>query len=134
MNRMMTFAALKGYALWDVNIGNNYYNGKYADYSYRQYPVIAGSAEEAKNTVLKYCDEVLADLKSKRYSSKRRMLPPRSALPVTERHLGTVEQRIIRSTTPSGWKTILSPQGWLEVQLKNSKITDLRKMDETGNT
>lgn len=130
MTKLATFAALKGYQLWDVNIGNNYYNGKYADYSYRQYPVIAGSAEEAENTVLKYCDAVLSDLKSKRYSSKRRMLPPRSALPITKNRIGTVEQRIIRSTTPSGWKTILSPKGWIEVQLKNSKITDWRKIDE----
>ena len=130
MNRLMTFAVLKNYQVWDVCIGNNYYNGKYADFSYRGYPVIAGSAEEARQTVLKYADSVLSDLKSKKYSSKRRMLPPRSALPVTEKYIGRVNQRILRNVT-RGHKTILSPEGWVEVQLKNSQITDLRKIDET---
>lgn len=130
MDKLATFAALKGYKLWDVAIGNNYFNGRYADYSFRQYPVIASSAEEAKQTVLQYQDEVLADLKSKKYSSKRRMLPPRSALSITEQHIGRIDQKIIRSTMPGGWKLILSPEGWVEVQLTYSKITNWRKIHE----
>lgn len=135
MNKLGTFAALKNYQLWDVAIGNNYYNGRYADYNFKPYPVIAGSAEEARETVLKYADSVLADLKSKqRYNSQRRLLPARRALSITEQHLGRTEQKIIRSTSPRKWKTMLSPQGWIQVQLKYSKITDCRKIDETGNT
>lgn len=131
MNKLATFAALKGYQLWDVHIGNNYYNGRYADYRFRAYPVIASSAAEAGYTVLEYADEVLADLKTKQYNNKRKMLPPRSALEITKNRIGPVEQRIIRSTIPDRWKRILSPEGWLEVQLAHSRITDWRTLNET---
>lgn len=131
MTKLATFAALKNYQLWDVAIGNNYYNGRYADYSFRQYPVIAGSAREAGYTVLKYADAVLADLKTKRYNDKRKMLPPRTALAITKNRIGTINQKIIRSTAPQGWKRILSPEGWVEVQLTHSQIVNWRKCHET---
>lgn len=127
MTRLATFAALKNYQIWDVAIGNNYYNGRYADYGFTQYPVIAGSAAEAGYTVIKYADAVLADLKTKRYNHKRKMLPPRSALEITINRIGTIDQKIIRSTAPNGWKRMLSPEGWVEVQLKHSRIINWRK-------
>jgi hypothetical protein len=130
MNRLSTFAALKGYQLWDVNIGNNYYTGRYAEFGYRPYPVIAASNEEVEKTVLKYADQILEDLKTKKYSSKRRMVPPSSALKITKSRLGRVERRVIRSTTDSKWKKIISPLGWVEVQLEHSVITGWRSMDE----
>ena len=133
MNHIALIAALKNYQLWDVAIGNNYYNGRYADYGFRQYPVIAGSAAEAGFTVLKYADEMLAHLKTQKYNDKRKMLPPRSALPITEQRIGRIDQKIIRSTANGRWKRVLSPEGWIEVQLKYSTITDLRKIDETYN-
>lgn len=124
MTKLATFAALKGYQLWDVNIGNNYYNGRYADYRFRAYPVIAGLAQEAKQTVLKYRDAVLADLKTKRYNDKRKMLPRGSALPISPNRIGIVEQKIILSTAPESWKRILCPKGWVQVQLTRSQITN----------
>lgn len=131
MNPAMMIATLKNYQLWDVCIGNNYYNGRYADYSYTEYPVIAGSAEEARQTVLNHADAVLADLKSQWYNSKRRRLPPRTALRITEQHIGSIGRTIIRSTSPQSWKKVISPEGWVNVQLNYSKITDFRKIDAT---
>lgn len=131
MTKQATFAALKNYQLWDVAIGNNYYNGRYADYSFRDYPVIAGSAAEAGYTVLKYSDAVLADLKTRKYNDKRRILPPRSALEITENRIGTIDHKIIRSTAQDRWKRILCPEGWIEVQLKYSRIVNWRKYHET---
>lgn len=131
MTKHATFAALKNYQLWDVAIGNNYYNGRYADYGFRQYPVIAGSAAEAGYTVLKHADAVLADLMTRKYNDKRKMLPPRSALTITKNRIGTIDRKIIRSTAPNRWKRILSPEGWIEVQLTYSRITDWRKCHET---
>lgn len=131
MNNLGLIAALKNYQLWDVAIGNNYYDGRYADYRFRQYPVIASSAAEAGFTVLKYADEVLAELKKQKYNDKRKMLPPKSALRITKDRIGRIDQKIIRSTGADRWKRVLSPEGWIEVQLKYSKITDWRITNET---
>ena len=134
MSPLATVAALRGYSLWSVAIGNNYYNGRYADYGFKSYPVIASSAEEAKSTVLRYADEILEDLLSKRYSEKRRMLPPRSALRITQNRLGRAEKKILLSTAADRWKRVISPEGWVEVQLKQGEITDWRQLNETDNT
>jgi len=134
MSPLATVAALKGYQLWSVAIGNNYYNGRYADYGFRSYPVIARSEEEARNTVLEYADEILTDLLSKRYDEKRRMLPPRSALPITENRLGRAERKRLITTSEDRWKPVIGPEGWIEVQLKHSQITNWRKIYENGNS
>lgn len=131
MTKLATFAALKNYQLWDVVIGNNYYNGRYADYGFKTYPVIASSAEQARHTVLEYADAVLTDLKTKPYNHNRKLLPPRTALAITENSIGPINQRIIRSTAQDRWKQILSPEGWVQVQLTNSRITNWRKLNET---
>jgi hypothetical protein len=131
VTKLATFAALKNYQLWDVLIGNNYYNGRYADYNFRAYPVIAGSAVEDGYTVLKHSDAVLEDLKTKKYNHRRRMLPPRSALEINKNRIGTIEQRIVRSTAAQRWKTVISPEGWVDVQLAHSQIINWRTHCET---
>ena len=131
MNRHTMLTHLRGYSVWDVNIGNNYYNGRYADYGFRAVPVLASSETQARNTVLKYRNSVLEQLKQRRYNEKRRMLPLRTALEITEQRLGTVRQGgVIRSTLEGRWKTILSPEGWVDVQLKFNRILAVKETQD----
>ena len=131
MNHHTMLTHLRGYSVWDVYVGNNYYNGRYADYGFRAVPVLASSETQARNTVLKYRNSVLEQLKQRRYNEKRRMLPPRTALEITEQRLGTVRQGgVIRSTLEGQWKTILSPEGWVDVQLKFNRILAVKETQD----
>ena len=128
MNNHTMLTYLRGYSLWDVYIGNNYYNGRYADYGYRDFPVLASSESQARDTVLKYSDLVLRQLKQRRYNKKRPLLPLRTALEITENRIGTVRRgSVIRSTPAGQWKHILSPEGWVDVQLKNNHILAVKE-------
>jgi hypothetical protein len=121
-----TMSALRGYKTWQVWIKNNYYNGKYADYSARPYNVIASSAEEAKRVVLDNADYVLKDLLSKKFPNGRRVLPPKSALPVEEKRIGKIEDGTVSGRiTTSKPKTMLSPQGPVSVMLDDGEVVDV---------
>jgi hypothetical protein len=121
-----TVSALRGYKTWHVWIKNNYYNGKYPDYSARPYRVIAGSADEARQVVLDNADRVLKDLLSKKFSNGKRVLPPRSALPVEAKHIGAVDDGTTKGQiTTSKPITMLSPQGPMTVMLDAGNIVDV---------
>ncbi len=111
--------------VWEVTIWNNYYRNKYADWSPRPYPVLATSAEEAKQVVLQHADEILKDLLSKKLQNGKRVLPPRSALPITDKLIGRVEDGTVKGKR-STYKPLkyISPNGWMEVTLKDGHIVD----------
>ena len=77
--------------IWNVWIKNNYYNGKYADYSARPFKVKASSAEEAKQYVLDNADEILQKLINTK-NNGRSILPKSSALKITEKLIGRIEK------------------------------------------
>lgn len=111
--------------VWEVTIWNNYYRNKYADWSPRPYPVLATSADEAKQVVLQHADEILKDLLSKKLQNGKRVLPPRSALPITDKLIGRVEDGTVKGKR-STYKPLkyISPNGWMEVTLKDGHIVD----------
>lgn len=76
---------------WNVWIKNNYYNGKYADYSARPFRVKATSEEEAKQYVLDNADEILQKLINTK-NNGRSILPKSSALKITEKLIGRIEK------------------------------------------
>jgi hypothetical protein len=123
-----TVSALRGYKTWQVWIKNNYYNGKYPDYSARPYRVIASSADEARQVVLDNADRVLKDLLSKKFPSGKRVLPPRSALPIEAKHIGAVDDGTEKGQiTTSRPITMLSPQGPMTVMLDAGNIVDVEQ-------
>jgi len=133
MNHHTMLTHIRGYSLWDVYIGNNYFTGRYTNYGFRSFPVLASSETQARNTVLKYRDSVLEQLKQQRYNEKRRLLPLRTALAITEQRLGTVRQgSVIRSTATGQWRTILSPEGWVDVQLKHNCILAVKETQDAA--
>ena len=118
-----TMALLKGLRLWDVKILNNYYTGKYADYSARPFPVLASSASEAEQVVLDNADEILQKLLSMKLSTGKRLLPPKSAIPITYERLGQVKPS---TRTSMGMVKYFSPQGPVMAQVENGQIVDLQ--------
>ena len=73
-------SALKGLRSWQVVIMNNFYRGKYSDYSGRYYYVLATSPEEAKQVVLDNADAILQDLLSMKSVNGKKILPRGSAI------------------------------------------------------
>jgi hypothetical protein len=128
-----TVSALRGYKTWQVWIKNNYYNGKYPDYSGRPYRVIARSENEARQVVLDNADRVLKDLLSKKFPSGKRVLPPKSALPIEAKHIGAVDDGTEKGQiTTSRPITMLSPQGPMTVMLDAGNIVDVERDVEEG--
>jgi len=114
---------------WRVWIMNNYYNGKYPDYSARPYTVVASSKEEARKVVLDNADEVLKDLLSRRFPSSggigtgRRILPPKSALPITADRIGQIEDGTIKGKlTTAKPKMFFTPTGKQEFMVDGGLI------------
>lgn len=122
-DKMATYRGLKGLDLYTVYIKNNYYNGKYPDYTSRPYMVVASSEEEAKQVVLNNADAILKDLLSKKLPGGKRVLPPRSALPITADEIGRVEQNG-RGLTTFKPKTFFTPDGPQSFSVEGGKIVD----------
>lgn len=116
---MGTFAALKDWREWNVSIMNNFYRGKYADYSPRPYSVVASSPEEARQVVLDNPDYVLQDLLSRKLQSGKRVLPRQSALPIEDKRVGSVKPG---SLTTMGFKEMLTPNGPMKFKFNSGKI------------
>jgi hypothetical protein len=114
--------------VWEVYILNNYYNGKYADYGARPYPVLAASAEEAKQVVLDNADAILKDLLSKKLQNGKRVLPPNSAIAVSDKEIGRIEDGTVkgRRSTMGGYSTYFSPNGPLTVKLKDGNVVEIQ--------
>jgi len=125
-DEMGTFAALKGWQQWNVLIRNNFYNGRYPDYSARLYGVVASSPEEARQVVLDNADYVLKDLLSKKTPNGKRWLPPKSAVPIEDKRVGSTDTVQPGSLTTMGFKTMLTPEGPKSMKFNNGQIVDIQ--------
>lgn len=110
--------------VWEVWIKNNYYDGKYPNYSAMQYPVAASSKEEAVQVVLKHADYILKDLLSKKSNGKK-ILPKKTALPITKDSISEVVDSTIKGKRSShDLVTIISMKGPISVVLDNGRIVN----------
>jgi len=100
---------------------NNFYGGKYPDYSARNYAVVASSPEEARQVVVDNADYVLQDLLSRKLQSGKKVLPSGSALPIEAKRVGKAKPG---SLTTMGFKKMLSPDGVKSFKFASGKIVD----------
>lgn len=126
-----TFNALKGLKSWQVVIMNNYYRGKYPDYSGRYYYVLATSPEEAEQVVLNNADAILQELLAMKSVNGRKILPRNSAIRITADRIGEIRDgtQAGRMTT-AGFKKMFSPQGPVMVKLANGAIADVQGQEQ----
>jgi hypothetical protein len=125
-----TFNALKGLKSWQVVIMNNYYRGKYSDYSGRYFYVLATSPEEAKQVVLDNADAILKDLLAMKAHNGRSILPRNHAVRITADRIGRIEDGTEHGRlSTSGFKKMYSPQGVMMVKLNNGAIEDVQGQD-----
>jgi len=112
---------LSGLQQWDVMVMNNFYGGKYPDYSARYYSVVASSPEEARQVVVDNADYVLQDLLSRKLQNGKKVLPRGSALPIEDKRVGKAKPG---SLTTVGFKKMLSPDGVKSFKFASGKIVD----------
>lgn len=126
-----TFNALKGLKSWQVVIMNNYYRGKYPDYSGRYYYVLATSPEQARQVVLDNADAILQELLAMKSVNGRKILPRGSALRITADRIGEIRDgtEAGRMTT-AGFKKMFGPQGPMMVKLNNGAIADVQGQEQ----
>ena len=120
-----------GWKVWEVSILNNYYNGKYADYTSRVYPVVASSADESKQVVLQNAEAILQDLLTKKSQNGKKILPRGSALPITEKLIVNVEDGTLRyKRTTSMPKPFFTPDGQKMLTLNMGNIENEAELAE----
>jgi hypothetical protein len=112
---------LSGLQQWDVMVMNNFYSGKYPDYSARYYSVVASSPEEARQVVVDNADYVLQDLLSRKLQNGKKVLPRGSALPIEDKRVGKAKPGTL---TTMGFKKMLSPDGVKSFKFASGKIVD----------
>jgi hypothetical protein len=126
-----TINLLKGLKSWQVVIRNNYYNGKYSDYSGRYYYVIASSPEEAKEVVLDNADGILQDLLTKKSNKGKKILPRGSAIPITDKQIGDIKDGTVSGRMSTmGFVKLFSPQGPIMVKLAGGQIDDVQGQEQ----
>jgi hypothetical protein len=114
---------------YDVYIFNNYYDGKYADYSAKRYIVLASSPEEAKQVVLNNADAILKSFLTKKLTSGRNILSPKHALPITTNQIGKIDDSSKKSrATTYGYVRVFSPNGPVMVKLKDGVVEDIKPL------
>jgi hypothetical protein len=119
---------------WNVMIMNNFYSGKYPDYSARYYSVVASSPEEAREVVLSNTERVLKDLLARKTRDGKRVLPPKSALPVEDKRVGGPERIKPGSVTTMGFKEMLTPNGPMMLKFASGKIVDVQEKQGVAET
>lgn len=121
VSEQSTIAALHGWGVWEVFIGNNYYNGRYSTFSYRGYEVIATSAEQARKIILLNADLVLEHLKTKRYgiNQQRKVISVKAAVPITPR---LIAKSVESSITITQARPMISPDGVIAVETIDGAI------------
>ena len=127
---------LGGLKSWQVVIMNNYYRGKYSDYSGRYYYVLASSPEEAKQVVLDNADAILQDLLSMKGQNGKKILPRGSAVRITPDRIGKIEDGTVAGRmSTAGYKKMYSPQGVMMVKLSGGEVVDVQDqgMSESAN-
>ncbi len=126
-----TMAGLRGLKSWQVIIMNNYYRGKYSDYSGRQFYVLATSPEEAKEVVLDNADDILKDLLAMKGHNGKKILPRGSAVRITPDRIGNIEDGTVAGRlSTAGFKKMYSPQGVMSVKLSGGAIVDVEGRDK----
>jgi len=124
---MGTFAALKGLKTWQVVIMNNYYRGKYSDYSGRYYYVLASSPEEAKQVVLDNADAILQELLAMKSQNGKKILPRGTAVRITpERINGIKDGTEAGRMSTAGFKKMFGPEGPMMVKLSSGAVVDMQ--------
>jgi len=124
---MGTFAALKGLKTWQVVIMNNYYRGKYSDYSGRYYYVLATSPEEAKQVVLDNADAILQELLAMKSQNGKKILPRGTAVRITpERINGIKDGTEAGRMSTAGFKKMFGPEGPMMVKLSSGAVVDMQ--------
>lgn len=112
---------------WQVVIMNNYYRGKYSDYSGRYYYVLASSPEEAKQVVMDNADGILQDLLSMKSHNGKKILPRGSAVRITPDRIGKIEDGTVAGRmSTSGYKKMFSPQGLVMAKLSGGDVVDIQ--------
>jgi hypothetical protein len=134
-----TFNVLKGLKSWQVVIMNNYYRGKYSDYSGRYYYVLATSPEEAQQVVLDNADGILQELLAMKSHNGKKILPRGSALRITPERIGDIKDgtEAGRMST-AGYKKMFGPEGVMMVKLEGGAVVDVQGQEQgvteaTGN-
>jgi len=124
-------SALKGLKTWQVVIMNNYYRGKYSDYSGRYYYVLASSPEEARQVVLDNADAILQDLLSMKSVNGKKILPRGSAIAITDKRIGEIKDgtEAGRMST-AGFKRMFGPQGPMMVKLSGGAVVDVQGQEQ----
>jgi len=122
---------LKGLKTWQVVIMNNYYRGKYSDYSGRYYYVLATSPEEAKQVVLDNADAILQELLAMKSHNGKKILPRGTAVRITpERINGVKDGTEAGRMSTAGFKKMHSPQGPMMVKLSSGAIVDVQGQEQ----
>ncbi len=124
-------SGLRGLKSWQVVIRNNYYNGKYSDYSGRYFYVLATSAEEAKQVVLDNADAILQDLLAMKSHNGKKILPRGKAVRITADRIGKIEDGTVAGRmSTANFKKMYSPQGVMMVKLSNGAIADVQGQEQ----
>jgi hypothetical protein len=122
---------LKSLKSYQVVIMNNYYRGKYPDYSGRYYYVLARSPEEAKQVVLDNADAILQDLLSMKAHNGRKILPRNSAVRITADRIGDVRDGTEHGRmSTAGFKRMFGPDGVMMVKLSNGAVADVQGQEQ----
>ncbi len=119
--------ALSGMIVWEVTILNNYYIGPNVVFSGRRYPVIAKSAEEAKQTVIFHAAAILEDLTTKKLVSGKSLIPSKSALLIDNEMITAITPgtAVLKRTNP-GFRQMFSLTNRYYVKLTNGNIVDVQ--------
>lgn len=121
MTETDTFYRLKGWRAWNVIILNNYYDGRYTNYSGRQYVVIASSPEQAVQVVTEYSDLVLAHILTIKNAKGRKILPKSKAVPIIGNRIVSAPQPVDMSTCKP--KEFFTPEGKMELMITNGFVS-----------
>jgi hypothetical protein len=123
---------LQGLKTWQVVIMNNYYRGKYPEYSGKYYTVLASSPEEAKKVVLDNADAILQELlASKNRLNGKKNLPRSTALPITANRIGKIaDGTVVSQLTTAGYKKMFGPQGPMMVKLSGGAVQDIQGQEQ----
>ncbi len=113
--------------VWEVTILNNYYIGPHIVFSGRRYPVIAKSAEEAKQTVIFHADAILEELTTKKLVNGKPSIPNKSALLIDKEMVAAISPgtSVLQRTT-LGFKQMFSLTNSYSVKLTNGNIVDVQ--------
>jgi hypothetical protein len=112
MTESDTFYKLKGWKAWDIIIHNNYYGGKYYEFSGRRYTVVASTAEEAACVVLDNSAEILEDILTKTHYGGKKILSRSKALDITSSLLGDAKPSPLVTVKPRLFFTPDGPMYW----------------------